>query len=486
MEEELNFNLPIQLSSIIKVIGVGGGGGNAVNYMHNQGIVGVDFIVCNTDNQALELSKVPNKIQLGQTGLGAGSRPEIAEQAAHENADVIMKSIIPNTQMLFVVAGMGGGTGTGAAPIIAGIARQHGILTVGIVTMPFDFEGKRRQQLAIDGIAKLRPNVDSLIVINNNKLREMYGNKGFRVAISNVDQVMSIAAKRIAEIITCPGYINLDFEDVKYVLQNSRTAIMGHGIACGENRAEKLVKQAVESPLLNDNQIIGAQKILLHITSGTEELTEDEIEEICSNVHAEAGPEVDIFLGYTCDETLGENVSLTIIATGVAAKSLPPIIPFKEPDEVAPQPIEPPIDEKPSKEIKPVDNECNGGQIIPLYPEKTQQNIVQEVKPQDNGIAYVVKTNETGAASEDANAEIEKEKAEVIAEKRESMVESLRGLSMFKPEDTDKLSEEPAYLRKKLELEEARPSSENEDSVVLSLNNELLVLGNTFMTPNVD
>lgn len=319
----MEFDLPKDQSSIIKVIGVGGGGSNAVNHMYKQGINGVDFMICNTDQQALDLSPVPNKIQLGATlteGRGAGSNPEVGKNAAIENVDELKAILEKNTQMVFITAGMGGGTGTGAAPIIAQTAREMGILTVGIVTIPFTFEGRRRKMQADEGLAQLRDNVDTLLIICNDKLREMHGNLKISEAFSKADDILTVASKGIAEIITVAGYINVDFEDVKTVMKDGGTAIMGSAAAEGENRATKAVSQALASPLLNDNDITGANYILLNITSGEEEVSMDEIDEITEYIQAEAGNTADIIWGNGVDESLGNKISVTIIATGFGKK----------------------------------------------------------------------------------------------------------------------------------------------------------------------
>src|SRR5690554_5195359 len=319
----MEFDLPKDQSSIIKVIGVGGGGSNAVNHMYKQGITGVDFMICNTDQQALDLSPVPNKIQLGATlteGRGAGSNPEVGKNAAIENVDELKDILEKNTQMVFITAGMGGGTGTGAAPIIAQTSREMGILTVGIVTIPFTFEGRRRKLQADEGLAQLRDNVDTLLIICNDKLREMHGNLKISEAFSKADDILTVAAKGIAEIITVAGYINVDFEDVKTVMKDGGTAIMGSAAAEGESRATKAVSQALASPLLNDNDITGANYILLNITSGDEEVSMDEIDEITEYIQAEAGNTADIIWGNGVDESLGNKISVTIIATGFGQK----------------------------------------------------------------------------------------------------------------------------------------------------------------------
>ena len=315
----ISFDLPKNQSNVIKVIGVGGGGSNAINHMFKQGIKGVDFIVCNTDSQALDNSAVPNKIQLGVNlteGLGAGANPDIGQQSAIESIADIEKMLDSNTKMVFITAGMGGGTGTGAAPVIAQLAKERDILTVGIVTLPFLFEGKVRQEQALIGINKLRKQVDSLIVINNNKLREVYGNLGFKAGFSKADEVLATASRGIAEVITHHYTQNIDLKDAKTVLSNSGTAIMGSAVATGENRAKEGIMAALDSPLLNDNKITGAKNVLLLIVSGSNEITIDEIGEINDFIQAEAGHNANIIMGVGDDETLGDAISITIIATG--------------------------------------------------------------------------------------------------------------------------------------------------------------------------
>ena len=317
--ENISFDLPKNQSNVIKVIGVGGGGSNAINHMFQQGIKGVDFVICNTDAQALENSPVPNKIQLGvreTEGLGAGADPEIGRKAAEESFDDIKGLLHTNTKMVFITAGMGGGTGTGAAPIIAKQAKDMGILTVGIVTIPFQFEGKTRNEQAHLGVENLRKQVDSLIVINNNKLREVYGNLGFKAGFSKADEVLATASRGIAEVITHHYTQNIDLRDAKTVLSNSGTAIMGSAQASGGNRAQDAIAKALDSPLLNDNKITGAKNVLLLIISGSEEITIDEIGEISDHIQAEAGHSANIIMGVGEDESLDEAISVTIIATG--------------------------------------------------------------------------------------------------------------------------------------------------------------------------
>ena len=318
----ISFDLPKNQSNVIKAIGVGGGGSNAINHMYRQGIKGVDFVICNTDAQALNNSGVPNKIQLGVNlteGLGAGANPEIGEKAALESADDIMSMLNINTKMVFITAGMGGGTGTGAAPIIAKMAREMNILTVGIVTTPFNFEGKIRNDQAQVGIEKLRQHVDSLIIINNNKLREVYGNLGFKAGFSKADEVLSTASKGIAEVITHHYTQNIDLKDAKTVLSNSGTAIMGAASSSGNNRANEAISKALDSPLLNDNRILGAKNVLLLIVSGNEEITIDEIGEINDYIQEQAGYGANIIMGVGEDSELMDSISVTVIATGFNA-----------------------------------------------------------------------------------------------------------------------------------------------------------------------
>lgn len=322
----MNFDLPVDGSSIIKVVGIGGGGGNAINHMYDQGIKDVNFVVCNTDAQALSKSPVSVKIQLGESlteGRGAGNKPEIGRQAAIENLDDVMEALSSNTKMVFLTAGMGGGTGTGAIPIIAKAAKEQGILTVAIVTIPFRFEGQRRINQAIEGIHELGQHVDSLLVINNEKLREVAGNMKLSEAFSHADNILAAAAKGIAEIITVPGYVNVDFADVHTVLSDSGVALMGTGTAEGENRATTAIEEALSSPLLNDNDITGTENILLNINSGNEEITMDEIGEITDYINEEVGANPNIIWGTGTDETLENHVSVTIIATGFEDNSIP-------------------------------------------------------------------------------------------------------------------------------------------------------------------
>ena len=322
MSSNFSFDLPKNKSNVIKVIGVGGGGSNAINYMFQQGINGVDFVITNTDAQALSESSVPIKIQLGASlteGLGAGANPEVGALAAEESFEDIQTLLTTQTKMVFITAGMGGGTGTGAAPIIAKMAKEMDILTVGIVTMPFQFEGKLRLEQAEKGLENIKKTVDALIVINNNKLREVYGNLGFKAGFSKADEVLSTAARGIAEVITHHYRQNIDLKDAKTVLKNSGTAIMGSGTASGTNRAQDAIINALDSPLLNDNKITGCKNVLLLIVSGNEEITIDEIGEINDFIQTEAGNNANIIMGIGEDQNLGSSVAVTIIATGFGA-----------------------------------------------------------------------------------------------------------------------------------------------------------------------
>jgi len=337
-EDIMKFEIPGRDKTIIKVMGVGGGGSNAVINMFHQGITGVDFIICNTDAQALKNSPIENRIQLGTAlteGRGAGNSPEKGKLAAEENVEDIKKFLEKDTKMVFITAGMGGGTGTGAAPVIARIARELGLLTVGIVTIPFKFEGKQRIKQAVEGISYMKKYVDSLLVIHNERLREIYGDLKLSEAFARADNILTIAAKGIAEIITVHGYVNVDFADVETVMKGSGVAIMGTGIAEGENRATESIRKALISPLLNNNNLKGAKNILLNITSGSEEVKMDEVGEITDFVHRGTGLQSDIIWGNGNDDSLGNKLSVTIIATGFTTEtSLESYSDFKNKDSV--------------------------------------------------------------------------------------------------------------------------------------------------------
>lgn len=376
--------MPKNQSSIIKVIGVGGGGSNAVNHMFRQGITGVDFIICNTDSQAMEASPVPSKIQLGEKGLGAGSIPAVGKAAAQLKAAEIRDLLEKNTKMLFITAGMGGGTGTGAAPVIAGIARELDILTVGIVTYPFSFEGRKRKLQAEEGINELKQYVDTLLIISNDKLRELCGDLKLSAAFQKADDVLSTAAKGIAEIITVPGYINVDFEDVKTVMKNSGRAIMGSATAEGENRAIEAVKAALASPLLNDNEIEGASNVLLYITSGSEEISMDEVTEITDYIQHEARAQAEIIWGNGYDESLGSKICITLIATGFEQKAL----------KSQPEPRktyhlnQEPKEEDPLKRAFGDEIELSGEEAEPLEVRKFHEKVIRDEAAGQNQVNF--------------------------------------------------------------------------------------------------
>lgn len=378
-----SFDLPKGNSAIIKVIGVGGGGNNALKHMYEKGIHGVDFVICNTDAQTLDNNPVANKVQLGISiteGLGAGADPEVGEKAAIESIDEIKAALGQNTKMVFITAGMGGGTGTGAAPVIAKVAKEMGILTVGIVTVPFSFEGKRRLDQADSGLDKLRNNVDSLIVINNDKLRQQFGNLGFKQGFSKADEVLTNAAKGMAEVITGYFDVNIDFRDAKSVLQNSGTALMSTGAASGENKAEAAVKKALDSPLLNDNKITGAKNVLLLIRSGAEEVTMDEIGVIMDHIQQEAGHTADIIFGVGTDEELADQVSVLVIATGFSKddrKNTGPAEKIRFTLDDVPQKKESPFKSSIEKE-SPFDKKEESKSLFRLDDEETPK---QEFKP---------------------------------------------------------------------------------------------------------
>ena len=388
--ENLSWDMPKNQSNVIKVIGVGGGGSNAINYMYNKGINGVDYVICNTDAQALENSPVPNKVQLGinlTEGMGAGADPKIGEKAAIESLDVIKKMLDNNTKMVFITAGMGGGTGTGAAPIISSLAMEMGILTVGIVTMPFIFEGKIRTEQANLGLEKLRGSVDSLVVINNNKLREMYGNLGVKEGFTKADEVLATAAKGIAEVITNHYTQNIDLKDAKTVLSKSGNAIMGSFSASGEKRALKAVTNALDSPLLNDNRISGAQNVLLLIVSGSSEITIDEIGIINDYIQEKAGNKANIIMGIGEDQTLSEEIAVTVIATGFDMKQQDEILHIEPKKTIFSLEDENPIIENVEKDQKPLQFE-NASQSIDF------KNIDFETENLETDINHKIKKEE--------------------------------------------------------------------------------------------
>jgi len=553
MEDMLKFEMPKNQSSIIKVLGVGGGGSNAVNHMHEQGITGVDFIVCNTDAQALDMSRVPNKVALGLKGLGAGSVPEVAQKAAIEKADEIKDLLTSNTEMLFITAGMGGGTGTGAAPVIAKIAKEieledeevNKILVIAIVTLPFSFEGRKRKKQAEKGIIELRQHADAVLIISNDKLRELYGNLGLSEAFKIADNVLLTAAKGIAEIITVRANINIDFKDVNTVMKNSGVAIMGTGIAEGEDRARKAIEMAVKSPLLNDNDIKGTNDILLYLSSGQNEISMDEITEITEYILDEAGSQAEIIWGAGRDESLGDQISVTVVATGFdkteEEKEIRRVTGLykanKEKEEQAaeieaPRPTRP-ADVEDTDEPKEIEESGEEIQLIrdkkadpPSVAPITNTSDVEEKPPlvrfslddklPDAGAGEVVKET---IASVDEITKIEQpesiieeeistfkkkevevqeqepmtpEDKEVMEKKSNERVERLRQMSikLKTPGGLSELEDEPAYRRKKVELSEEKPSEETKVSkFTLSEGDEEgaeLKSDNSYLHDNVD
>ena len=517
----MRFDMPKEQSSIIKVIGVGGGGSNAVNHMYRQGIKGVDFIVCNTDHQALDISPVPTKIPLGQSlteGRGAGSIPEIGKNAAIENLDEIKDILAKNTKMIFVTAGMGGGTGTGAAPVIAQTARDMGILTVGIITVPFTFEGRKRRTQAEDGIEQMRDAVDTLLVINNDKLREMFGNLSLVNAFEQADDVLAIAAKGIAEVISVTGQINVDFNDVNTVMKDSGVAIMGSAEAEGDDRATKCVEQALSSPLLNDNNIEGATYVLLNITYGDKAVLMDEISDITDYIQEEAGSTADVIWGHGHDETLGEKLCVTIIATGF--KTTPHTgLSFKAPEkkrmnlederptEIT-QEIESPVgeeaiitDDKEPKPVEDVDETTTKKYFLEeeevdhsIAEEKENSQILTEsntdyiaptpspeLEKNDGKIRFLLEDDEVEDEVSEKEIELKvdqnveesisfqsqeenklNEAKEIIDERLERIKKATQKLRS--PLGLNEMENVPAYKRRNIELDDVNPSSESEVS----------------------
>lgn len=529
----INFDLPTDRSSIIKVIGVGGGGSNAVNHMFREGIKGVDFVVCNTDQQALDISPVPLKIALGSgltEGRGAGSLPEIGKRATMESIEDIKKILGTNTKMVFITAGLGGGTGTGGAPVIAQAAREMGILTVAIVTVPFAFEGKKRKIQAEEGLKELREHVDTILIINNDKLREMYGNLKLGEAFAHADDILNIAAKSIAEIITVTLHVNLDFADVQTVMKDSGVAIMGSACCEGENRAIRAVELALTSPLLNDNDIKGARYVLLNITCGSDDITMDELGEITDFIQEAAGQTADIIKGYGIDETLGERINVTLIATGFNAN---PVVTFTEKkaerivrrlDEqtpkssvvsgqlsvlpIAEKPVENNVTETPKKEteitpfLKPVEAKETTGVEFEIVSKTNEPKVNEPLQektwiPLNNTPATPVQqtTPVEPSAHSTQSEKVDLTDPAFIEEQRkksQERIEKLKQLS-YKLRTSSGISElenEPAYKRRNVELENTQHSSESSQSrFTLSKGEENkgeLKENNSFLHDNVD
>jgi cell division protein FtsZ len=541
----MQFEMLKEKSSIIKVIGVGGGGGNAVNHMYRQGITGVDFIICNTDAQALELSPIPNKVQLGASlteGMGAGSIPEVGKNSAIENIDDVKEMLGSNTRMLFITAGMGGGTGTGASPIIARAAKELDILTVAIITTPFSFEGKRRRMQAEDGLEELKKYVDSYLVISNDRLREIFGNLTLGSAFGQADDILTTAAKGIAEIITVPGYINVDFKDVRTVMKDSGVAIMGSCAAEGENRALKAVEGALRSPLLKDNEIEGARYILLNISSGEKEVTMDEVSIITDFIQEQAGLSADLIWGNNSDLALGENISVTIIATGFQTQEERAFTKQSEPKKqllTAEHPLIRPVNEFSTKTSEQIeftpelnvptlkveeskapqadlfgdifathlqeDNQFDAESVkFQLVEEEIEleENTVEEVE----GFEFNLKVSESEFSMPIALEEVEEEEVveastiddlktddsiEEQLRKSKERILRLKDLSM-KLRSTSGLQElenEPAYKRKQMQLQDVPHSSESQVSrFTLSSEDGVTEIrpNNSFLHDNVD
>lgn len=515
---------PKQHPSIIKVLGVGGGGSNAVNHMFKQGIKGVEFAVCNTDLQALESSPVPIKIEIGDSGgLGAGANPKVGKESAESSIEKIKELLDDEyTQMLFITAGMGGGTGTGAAPVIAELAREMNILTVGIVTLPFGFEGRRRKQQAELGISEIKKNVDALLVISNDKLREQFGNLVLGEAFAQADNVLTSAAKGIAELITVPGYVNVDFEDVRTVIKDSGKAIMGSATAEGEDRAAKAIEEAMNSPLLNDNEIVGATDILLYITAGTDDITMDEITEITNFVQSESGDGAETIWGVGKDETLGDKVGITIIATGFDAvrkdpepvkttvgivgdkskeETISPVVAEEERSEeviteiikVTPKSTETVVDikQEESKIVHALDKiEESTPKASPTKISKDTSSLIKKTEENYLSIGHTVSSKKEEVETKEQQKEEGNEDG--INKNAKERVNKLKDLSinLRSHEKMSELENQPAYVRKNVELDEKDHSSESVVSRYTlgedSKNQPIIKSDNSFLHDNVD
>lgn len=451
MEDLMNFDLPPERSSVIKVIGVGGGGSNAVNHMYRKGIQDVNFVVCNTDAQALHNSPVAVKLQLGDVlteGRGAGSKAEIGREAATESLDRIKEVLSSNTNMVFITAGMGGGTGTGAAPVIASAAKEMGILTVAIVTIPFRFEGPERINQAIEGINALKDHVDSLLVINNEKLREIYGNLTVSKSFEKADDVLAIAAKGIAEIITVHGYINVDFADVQTVMTNSGVAIMGSATASGADRARTAIEEALTSPLLNNNDIEGARSVLLNITSGSQEITMDEVSEITDYVVSVTSRDTSLIWGIGSDEALGDDISVTIIATGFRMNSIPEVYVGRKQTHKVPL-------RDTGKGVVSGDGRSN---VVP-----EQGSLSFGIKDKEDSEEYILMDQSREETDPETREKKLAERVRNLRETHEKLKE--RGyLSSGGDDEIEELENVPAYVRKKIPIEQEKHSEDKEVS----------------------
>ena len=500
--ELMNFDLPHNKSSIIKVIGVGGGGGNAVNHMFRQGITDVDFVICNTDAQALNTSEIPIKIQLGETltqGRGAGNKPEQGRQAAIESLDKISEALSHNTKMVFITAGMGGGTGTGAAPVIAEEARDLGILTVGIVTLPFRFEGKRRMIQAIEGLNKMREHVDTLLVINNEKLREMHGDLPLSAAFSKADNVLAVAAKGIAEIITVHGSVNVDFADVQTVMANSGVALMGSAMMSGENRAILAIEEALTSPLLNNNDIKGAKNILLNIASGPDdEVRMDEIGQITDYVQESAGMTADIIWGNTLDKSLGDKICITIIATGFGNESVPELLNHETDQKISVPLLEVSKHENEHRPMHKNSHEKLDGSDIPF------EVFDKKVDTNKNLFEFEPESDDTEIERFDLFTDDKKESNPPMPKQLNldmQVANNMQGVTVNKAQkpqvsyknenDIEELENEPAFKRKKVnldEMEEINPKAKEVSRYTLTDEEGTTRISeeNSFLFDNVD
>jgi cell division protein FtsZ len=532
----LKFDLPKNQSSIIKVIGVGGGGSNAVTHMFRQGIKGVDFIICNTDLQAMESSPVPTKVPLGANltgGLGAGAVPSIGKNAALENIQDLKNILEKGTKMLFITAGMGGGTGTGAAPVIASVSKELGILTVGIVTKPFSFEGRKRKQHAEQGINEMKKYVDALLIICNDKLRDLFGDQRLSAAFGHADDVLTTAAKGIAEIITVTGYINVDFEDVKTVMKDSGVAIMGSGIANGEARAIRAIETALNSPLLNDNNIEGSNNLLLYIASGKEEVTMDEVTEITDYIQEKTKNSAEVIWGNGIDESLEDNISVTIIATGFDEEHKKKIVQEDKPVVVIPlyereikiKPLEVPV--VPIEDTVSMEDRCEDD-VQTVEPEsESQKEILPEESYSERTIIFDIESQDTESdrnVHEESTGETKYEKKEVeipvsefffkpsvklvhkiepevqkeqpeLEKAMNDRVQKLRALSeklkTHPPLETHlaEIESTPAYIRRNIELSDVHPSSESQTPLYTISDKEKnveLTKENSFLNNHVD
>ncbi len=495
----IHFEIPKNQSSILKVIGVGGGGGNAVNYMYNLDLEGVDFVVCNTDQQALAQSPVPNKIQLGPhltQGLGAGANPEIGKQASEESMEDISKILKVNTRMAFITAGMGGGTGTGGAPVVAKICRELGILTVGIVTLPFSYEGRKRMKQAQEGIDRMREHVDTILVISNDKLRQQFGNLPFTQAFAKADGVLSTAAKCITDVITTSGQVNVDFADVTTVMKNGGVAILGNATVAGENRALRAVEEALNSPLLNDNDIRGAKWILLNVTSapGEFEHTLDELDEVQAYVQQMAGDNCDLIMGVGHDPALEDRIGVTVIATGFNHKEIKdlPVKAAEQPQRISlsldGQNNQPAMEQPAPKAIDPlmptlVENEpipnFSSLKPLPVNEDKVQERFRMNADDQpasaftvakDESFQLVIKDEDATATQYDSftigehrlSTEELEERRQFEEQKRqlEERAERLRKLSFNINGGEDDMENVPAYMRRSVNLDNGSSSKD--------------------------